>query len=151
NLDHGHMRTIGEEDVLWVEDVGLLETWRHAERQILTRVCLARDLDKGNGLCAPLRHQKFEAAAPLEDGTYDLLLNLSAGVRDRCRWAGMPHRAEDPVFVNEIAWPHLQLIGCNLPDFIHHPTGGLIHRRATVGHGSRIEGTSPEWHYLSVT
>src|SRR5262249_4595437 len=135
------MRTVAVKDVLWIEDVSLIETGHHAERQALAGVCLARDLGKSDGFAAQRLHGKLEPAALLENGTHDLLLNLSARVRDRCPRATIAHRAEDPVFVNEITWSDLQLIGRNLPDFIHNSTRGLVHCRATDANGSRIEST----------
>src|SRR5262245_9566634 len=103
------MCTVAEKNVFWIEDVSLIETWHHAERQVLAEVCLACDLRKGDRLAAQRLCRKLKPAAPLENGTHDLLFNLTARVRDRRRRAAMP-RAERPVFINEIAWSHLQLI-----------------------------------------
>src|SRR5262245_34636636 len=99
------MRPVVENNVLWIEDVGLFETGHHAERQVLAGVGLACNVCEGDRLTAERLH-KIEPAALLENGTHDLLLNLGTCMRDRRPGPGMLHRAEDPVFVNEIAWSH---------------------------------------------
>src|SRR4029453_7247617 len=104
------MRTVVEDDVLRVEEVGLVETWRHAEWQIVAEVRLPGDLGEGHGVGAALHGRKLEAAAPLEDERYDSLDNALDRMRDRCRRTRMHSWAEHTVLVAEIARASLQLV-----------------------------------------
>src|SRR5262249_28558289 len=67
HFDHGNMRTVAKEHVLWVEKVALIEAGRHAERQVVAEVRLARDISEGYDFGTTWHHCKLEAAAPLED------------------------------------------------------------------------------------
>src|SRR5262249_8430792 len=100
---YGQMRTVAENKVLWVEDVGLVEAGRHSQRQVLSGVRLHRDLGESNAIDI-LRGWKVETAPVLEDTAHDFLLNLCPHSRDRCPEASAGSRVENPVLINEIGW-----------------------------------------------
>src|SRR5215470_16547572 len=80
---NGQMRTVAENKVLWVEDVGLVEAGRHSQRQVPSGVRLHRDLGEANAIDILGRYGKVETAPVLEDSTHDLPLNPCTRSRDR--------------------------------------------------------------------
>src|SRR5215204_223041 len=107
------MRTVVEDDVLRVEEVGLVETWSHAEWQVVAEMRFPRDLGEGHGVGPALHGGKIEAAALLKDERHDFLDSSLGRVRDRCGRCGRTRlcpRAEHTVLVAEIAGASLQLV-----------------------------------------
>src|SRR5262249_16218621 len=147
---NGQMRTVAENKVLWVEDVGLVEAGRHSQRQVWSGMRRDGNVGEANSFDILSRYGKVETAAPLEDSTHDLLLNLCTYSRDRCAGASAGPRLEYPVLVNEIGWTCPQFVRRDLSHFIHNPATGLVHGRAADGNGPRIESTRSEWHDLRV-
>src|SRR5215468_10395665 len=124
------MRTVAENKVLWVENVGLVEAGRHSKRQVLSGVRLHRDLGEANAIDILRRYRKVETAPVLEDSTHDLLLNLRTHSRDRCPGASTGPRVEYPVLINEIGWTCPQFVRRDLSHLIHNPATGLVYGRA---------------------
>src|SRR5215471_4921394 len=127
----GQMRTVAEDKVLWVKDVGLIEAGRHSQWQVLSGVRLHRDLGETNAIDILRRYGKVETAPVLEDSTHDLLLNLCTHSRDRCPGPSVGSHVEYPVFINEIGWTCPQFVRRDLSHLIHNPATGLVHGRAT--------------------
>src|SRR5262249_55489620 len=148
---NGKMRTVAENKVLWVEDVGLVEAGRHSQRQVLSGVRVHRDLGEANAIDILWRCGKVETAPVLEDSTHDFLLNLCSHSRDGCPGASAGSRVENPVLINEIGWTCPQFVRRDLSHLIHNPATGLVHGRAADGNGPRIESTRSEWHDLRVS
>src|SRR5262249_43429648 len=150
DFNDSKMRAVAENKVLGVENVGLVEAGRHSERQVLSGVRLHGNLGEANPFDILSPYGKVETAAPLEDSTHDLLLNLCTYSRDRCAGASAGPRVEYPVLVNEIGWTCPQFVRRDLSDLIHNPARRLVHGRAADGNGPRIESTRSEWHDLRV-
>src|SRR5262249_9516802 len=127
---NGQMRTVAENKVLWVEDVGLVEAGRHSQRQVSSGMRLHGNLGEANSFDILSRYWKGETAAPLEDNTHDLLLNPFPYSPHRCAGASAGPRLEYPVLVNEIGWTCPQFVRRDLSHLTHNPATGLVHGRA---------------------
>src|SRR4029453_4866201 len=79
----GHMRSIVEGDILGIEEIGLIETGRHTERQIVGEVRFAGDIGEGQLVGAARHGRKLEAGAPLENDGYSSLRDPFGRMRDR--------------------------------------------------------------------
>src|SRR5215510_4352873 len=130
DFNDSQMRTVAENKVLWVEDVGLVEAGRHSKRQVLSSVRLHRDLGEANAIDILRGYGKIETAPVLEDSTHDLLLNLCTDSRDRCPGPNAGSRVEYPVLINEIGWTCPQFVRRDLSHLIHNPATGFVHGRA---------------------
>ena len=150
DLDHGDVCAVGEGHVHGVEEIGLVEARRHAPRQVVAEMRLARHVGEGHGPGFAVRGGEIHAHPPPEDGVDHLVLDLLAGVCGRRDYPQSVRGAENAVLEGEVLGTPLELMGGDLPGLVQELASRLVDGRAADRHGARVEGAGPERHGLGV-
>src|SRR5215475_4332959 len=100
DLDHGDVHTIVHEHVLGIEEADFIETGDHAERQVVTKVRLARNVGEGHTLRPALWRGKRKATTPLDNDPYNSFSSLHAQTCERRSCAGVRDYAKQTILIN---------------------------------------------------